>query len=213
MEVTDSSAAVKDHPHSVLTRCTIYKLIALVAVVAGVYVAINIFAPVFLSSSPDYATYFYLILLGAAGFFIVRLISQLVYRVIADSSETQARGAKSVIVTTGYLIMVAIAISIIAKNPTVTVVIGTVTGIILGVSMQSLIGNAIAGMVLAITRPFRIGDTITVFGNTGTVYEVGLLYTTLSAADGKTVLAPNTTLLTTAIIKEKVARAKTSEAA
>jgi small conductance mechanosensitive channel len=175
-----------------------------------VYAAINVLAPLIL---PAYDTYFYLILLAVAGFFIVRLLSQLAYRVVADNSETQARGAKSVIVTAGYLAMVAVAVSIIAKNPTVTVVIGTVTGIILGVSMQSLIGNAIAGMVLAITRPFRIGDTITVFGSTGSVYEIGLLYTTLFTAEGKTVLAPNTSLLTTAIIKEKTAPAKASEAA
>lgn len=212
MEVTDNKAKEAEHAHSVLTRCTIYKLIALAAIVAGVYAAINVMAPVVLPAG-DYDIYFYLILLAVAGFFIVRLISQLAYRVVADNSETQARGAKSVIVTAGYLAMVAIAISIIAKNPTVTVVIGTVTGIILGVSMQSLIGNAIAGMVLAITRPFRIGDTITIFGSTGSVYEIGLLYTTLIAAEGKTVLAPNTSLLTTAIIKEKTARAKTSEAA
>ena len=210
MKVADSKEV--DRAHTVLTRCTVYKLIALAIVVAAVYAAIYLLAPIVLPYGAGYDTYFYLILLAVAGFFIVRLISQLAYRVVADSSETQARGAKSVIVTAGYLAMVAIAISIIAKNPTVTLVIGTVTGIILGVSMQSLIGNAIAGMVLAITRPFRIGDTITVFGSTGSVYEIGLLYTTLSAAEGKTVLAPNTSLLTTAIIKEKTA-AKTSEAA
>jgi small-conductance mechanosensitive channel len=107
------------------------------------------------------------------------------------------------IVIAGYLVMVAIAISIMAASPTVTVVIGTVSGIILGVSLQSLIGNAIAGMVLAITRPFRIGDNITVFGNTGRVYDIGLLYTTLTATEGRIVLVPNTSLLTTAIVKEK----------
>jgi small-conductance mechanosensitive channel len=107
------------------------------------------------------------------------------------------------IIIAGYLLMVAIAISVLAQSPTVTVIIGTVTGIVLGVSMQSLIGNAVAGLVLSLTRPFRIGDRITVFGNSGEVYDIGLLYTTLITQDGDTVLAPNASLLATPVIRAR----------
>jgi small-conductance mechanosensitive channel len=118
------------------------------------------------------------------------------------------------VVITGYLLVVATAISLLAQNPTVTVVIGTVTGIVLGVSLQSLIGNAIAGLDLSLTRPFRLGDRITVFGNTGEVYEIGLLYTTLITPEGKTVLAPNASLLTTPVLREnRQPPSKTGEAA
>jgi hypothetical protein len=88
----------------------------------------------------------------------------------------------------GYLLMVAIAMSVLAQSPTVTVIIGTVTGIVLGVPMQSLIGNAVAGPLALTDRPFRIGDKIAVFCNSGEVYDVGLLYTTLITQDGDTVL-------------------------
>lgn len=37
----------------------------------------------------------------------------------------------------------------------------------MAISIQSVVGNAIAGIVLAIVRPSKIGDTITIFGNTG----------------------------------------------
>src|SRR5581483_6931502 len=186
-----------------LKRCTIYELVTLTAIFVGLFVVMSIFMPSLPASYSQYSLYFYLAELGVAGFFVVRTISTLIYGLISDTSESQARSARSMIVIAGYLVMVAIAISIMAANPTVTVVIGTVSGIILGVSMQSLIGNAIAGMVLAITRPFRIGDTITVFDSTGRVYDIGLLYTTLTAEEGKTILVPNTSLLTTAIIKER----------
>jgi small conductance mechanosensitive channel len=204
MTIADSkNVQSRVYRRRVLKRCTIYKLVTLTAIFAGLFVVMNIFVPSLPPYYSQYGVYFYLAELGIAGFLAVRTISKMVYGLFVDTSESQARSARSMIVIAGYLVMVAIAISIMAANPTVTVVIGTVTGIILGVSLQSLIGNAIAGMVLAITRPFRIGDSITVFGNTGRVYDIGLLFTTLTATEGRTVLVPNTLLLTTAIVKEK----------
>jgi small conductance mechanosensitive channel len=193
------------HRRRLLKRCTVYKLVTLTVIFAGLFVVISTLMPIVLSSYHQYSMYFYLAQLGIAGFLVIRTISKLAYGLIVDASESQARSARGIIVIVGYLAVVAIAISIMAQSPTVTVVIGTVTAIILGVSMQSLLGNAIAGMVLAITRPFRIGDSITVFGNTGRVYDIGLLYTTMTAPEeeGKIVLVPNTSLLTTAIVKEK----------
>src|SRR5215211_7257967 len=58
----------------------------------------------------------------------------------------------------GYLLVITVEISVMAQNPTVTiVVIGTVTRIILGISIQSLIGSAIAGMVFAATTQDHFG--------------------------------------------------------
>ncbi|HEX6280737.1 MAG TPA: mechanosensitive ion channel domain-containing protein [Nitrososphaera sp.] len=61
----------------------------------------------------------------------------------------------------------------------------TITGIALAISIQSVIGDAIAGMVLAIVRPFKILDTITIFGITGSVRDIGLLYVRLSTIQDK----------------------------
>ena len=198
----------------ILGRCTLYRLIILVGVFLGIYFITETFVPILLTSYADYALYFYLLEIGVAGFFVIQTISRLVYVLVRDTSTSQARSARGMVVITGYLLVVAIAISLLAQNPTVTVVIGTVTGIVLGVSLQSLIGNAVAGLVLSLTRPFRLGDRITVFGNTGEVYEIGLLYTTLTTPEGKTVLAPNASLLTTPVMREKrEPHSKTGEAA
>jgi small-conductance mechanosensitive channel len=206
MVIADSEKVKSEraHRHRVLKRCTIYKLVTLTAVFVGLFAIMRIFMPIVLSSFFEYSIYFYVAEIGVAGFLIIRTISQLVYELIIDTSESQARSARSIIVIAGYLIVIAVAVAMMAQNPAVAVVIGTVAGIVLGVAMQSLIGNAIAGMVLAITRPFRIGDTITVYGSTGKVYNIGLLYTIMATtAEGNTVLVPNTSLLTTPIVKER----------
>jgi small conductance mechanosensitive channel len=217
MVIADSEKVKNERAqrHSVLKRCTIYKLITLTAIFVGLYALMRIFMPIVLSSSYfEYSIYFYIAVIGVAGFLVIRTISQLVYDLIADTSESQARSARSVIVIAGYLIVIAVVIAMMAQNPAVAVVIGTVAGIVLGLAMQSLIGNAIAGMVLAITRPFRIGDTVTVFGSTGKVYNIGLLYTIMTTtAEGNTILVPNTSLLTTPIVKERKTSVQTSSEA
>jgi small conductance mechanosensitive channel len=211
MTIADSkNVQNRAYRHRVLKRCTVYKLATLTAIFVGLFVVMNIFMPILPPYYSQYSTYFYLIELGIGSFLVIRTISKLVYGLLLDTSDSQARSARSMIVIAGYLVVIAIAISIMAANPTVTVVIGTISGIILGVSLQSLIGNAIAGMVLAITRPFKIGESITIFGNTGRVYDIGLLFTTLTAKEGKTVLVPNTLLLTTAIVKENRSSVQTS---
>jgi len=58
----------------------------------------------------------------------------------------------------------------------------------------------ISGLYLAITRPFRIGDRVTVFGNTGIVFDIGLLYSRLRTDEGDIILAPNLSMVSTTIV-------------
>ena len=139
----------------ILGRCTIYRLMILAAIFLAIFFFTEAFMPILISAYSEYALYFYLLEIGVAGFFVIRTISKLVYALTRDSSPSQARSARSMVVIIGYLIVVAIAISVMAQNPTVTVVIGTITGLVLGVSLQSLIGNAVAGLVLAMTDLFE----------------------------------------------------------
>jgi small conductance mechanosensitive channel len=58
----------------------------------------------------------------------------------------------------------------------------------------------IAGMYLSLTRPFKIGDRITIVGQTGTIFEIGLLYTRLLTEQGDTILAPSSVLANSAVV-------------
>jgi small-conductance mechanosensitive channel len=66
-----------------------------------------------------------------------------------------------------------------------------------------LIGNVIAGIYLAITRPFRIGDRIKVFNGDGRVSDIGLLYARLLLDNGDEMLASNSSMVTTNTILRK----------
>src|SRR5918996_254812 len=79
---------------------------------------------------------------------------------------------------------------------------------LIGFAASNLIGNIIAGIYLAITRPFRIGDRIKVFDGDGKVSDIGLLYTRLLLDNGDEMLASNSSIVTTNIILRKKEKAK-----
>ena len=63
-----------------------------------------------------------------------------------------------------------------------------------------MIGNVIAGIYLAITRPFSIGDRIKIFNEDGRVSDIRLIYTRLLLDKGDEMLASNSSMVTTNII-------------
>jgi small conductance mechanosensitive channel len=64
-------------------------------------------------------------------------------------------------------------------------------GLAIGLALQGSLGNLAAGIMLLIFRPFKVGDTITVIGQTGVVHEIDLFTTAIDTADGRRVILPN----------------------
>ena len=52
-----------------------------------------------------------------------------------------------------------------------------VVALIIGFAAQSTLSNFVAGILIAIAQPLRIGDQVEVGGESGTVEEIGLTYT------------------------------------
>ncbi len=65
------------------------------------------------------------------------------------------------------------------------------TGLAVGLALQDLLRNILAGIFLLIERPFRIGDVITVGDLSGTVETIELRTTGLRTADGRLAVMPN----------------------
>jgi small-conductance mechanosensitive channel len=76
----------------------------------------------------------------------------------------------------------------------------SVVGIVIGLSLQDILKNFFAGVWVLVERPFRIGDTIEVTGYTGSVEEISFRTTLLRTADGRQVVVPNGTFMTSAVV-------------
>jgi small-conductance mechanosensitive channel len=130
-------------------------------------------------------------------------ISKISYGLSISYSEQTAKSIRSLIRIAGSIIVIAVAISYLSQDPVIAASISTISGLVIGFAASNLIGNIIAGIYLAITRPFRIGDRIKVFNGDGRVSDIGLLYTRLLLDNGDEMLASNSSMVTTNIILRK----------
>jgi small conductance mechanosensitive channel len=150
----------------------------------------------------EYLIYSQIAQVTIIGYVVIEIIGNTAFNlaVAAQQSRQTAKSIKSLMRIVGSVVIVAIAASYLSQNAVLAASIATISGIVVGFAAQNLIGNMIAGMYLTITRPFKIGDRITVFGNTGRVFDIGLLYCVLLMENGDSVRAPSSSLLTTSII-------------
>jgi small-conductance mechanosensitive channel len=66
-----------------------------------------------------------------------------------------------------------------------------VLGLVLGFAARQTLANGIAGILLAITQPIRIGDLVTFEEETGTVEDMRLTYTFIRKGDATRLIVPN----------------------
>ena len=66
-----------------------------------------------------------------------------------------------------------------------------VIGLVIGFASQRTIGNVVAGVLIAVSQPLRLGDEVEVEGTQGVVEEIGLTYTWIRTRDNDRLVVPN----------------------
>lgn len=82
-------------------------------------------------------------------------------------------------------------------------------GTVVGFAAMNTLGNAIAGLIIMFSRPFRIGDRLYLDGQFMDVEDIDLIFTRMTTPDNVNVAIPNQKLLQTEIVdygKEKGVR-------
>jgi small conductance mechanosensitive channel len=82
-------------------------------------------------------------------------------------------------------------------------------GIVLGFAAQRTLGNFVAGILIALAQPVRIGDRVEYDGNSGVVEEIGLTYTFIRALDRRRIVVPNEKLASDTIVNASIRSAET----
>src|SRR5438445_847737 len=77
-------------------------------------------------------------------------------------------------------------------------------GIVIGFAAQRTLGNFVAGILIALAQPVRIGDRVEYEGTEGVVEEVGLTYTFIRAVDRRRLVVPNEKLASDTIINASI---------
>ena len=150
-----------------------------------------------------YGPYLKIGVVAVIGYFVINSLANIFYKLSYDALKNNAEIIRILIRIIGAIVIISVIISYLSQDPLIATSVGTITAIVIGFASQNVLGNLISGLYLAITRPFRIGDKVTVFGNTGIIYDIGLLYSRLRTEEGDVILAPNTSMVTTTIIIRK----------
>lgn len=66
-----------------------------------------------------------------------------------------------------------------------------VIGLAVGFAARSTLANFVAGIMIAVNQPVRLGDRVVIGESEGVVEDIGLTYTRLRTAENRRVLIPN----------------------
>jgi small-conductance mechanosensitive channel len=95
---------------------------------------------------------------------------------------------------------VLLALQAVGIDLTVLAVFGGALGVGIGLGLQKLASNYIAGFTILLDRSIRPGDLITVDNRFGTVSKLAARYVVVRSLDGIEAIVPNETLATTTVI-------------
>ncbi len=79
-----------------------------------------------------------------------------------------------------------------------------ILGLIIGFASQRTLGNFVAGLMIAMTQPLRLGDWVEVGGVEGAVEEIGLMYTFIRTEDNARLVIPNEKLASDTITNSTI---------
>ena len=79
-----------------------------------------------------------------------------------------------------------------------------ILALIIGFASQRTLGNFVAGLMIAMTQPLRLGDWVEVGGVTGAVEEIGLMYTFIRTEDNARLVVPNEKLASDTITNSTI---------
>jgi hypothetical protein len=85
-------------------------------------------------------------------------------------------------------------------DPLLFVTVLGIGGVAVGFAFRDILQNALAGILILLTRPFRIGDQVVAGGYEGTVEDIQVRATTIRTYDNRRAVIPNTALFTDKVL-------------
>ncbi|MCV2353730.1 mechanosensitive ion channel [Paucibacter sp. B2R-40] len=133
-----------------------------------------------------------------ASFWVARTLRTLLAEDVLPALKLPLGVGQSVSTISYYCVLIFGLLTALAaagfKVGELAIVFGAL-GIGIGLGLQDVVRNFVAGLILMFERPIRPGDVVDVAGLTATVRDIGLRATTLTTFDGADVVLPNGMIL------------------
>lgn len=89
------------------------------------------------------------------------------------------------------IVLIVTVAGMVGIGTTSFVTILGAAGLAVGLALQGSLSNFAGGVLILIFKPYKVGDSIDVLGQSGTVKEIQIFNTILLTGDLKTVILPN----------------------
>jgi small conductance mechanosensitive channel len=138
---------------------------------------------------------------------LTRLISRLATQAQVD--QTLVRFVCHLTHAAMLAFVVLSALNRIGIDTTSFAAVVAAAGLAIGFALQGSLANFAAGVMLIMFKPFKVGDSVTAGGSTGTIEEIQIFCTLFKTADNSTIFVPNSSITGGTIVNhshEKVRR-------
>jgi small conductance mechanosensitive channel len=92
------------------------------------------------------------------------------------------------------------SLNALGVNTTSFIAVLGAAGLAIGLALQGSLANIGAAVLIIVFRPFKVGDFVEAGGATGTVDDVNLFSTIISPLDNRTIIVPNSSIVSGNII-------------
>lgn len=99
-----------------------------------------------------------------------------------------------------YFVAIMIVASSLGFEMSSLVALASVVSAAFALAASGVLSNIFGGLLLLITKPFAVGDYVSICGNDGTVLELGILATKINTVDNKRIVVPNSSISSATIV-------------
>ncbi len=142
------------------------------------------------------------LLVFAIGIKIAKWIAGIAQRALAraEVEPTAALFLRKVAYVILLVLLVLTALSILQVPMTSAFAVIGAAGLGIGLALKDSLSNIASGVMLVTLKPFKVGDVVTINGESGKVETVSIFQTRIRNADNQVIVLPNSLITTDSII-------------
>lgn len=129
---------------------------------------------------------------------VVRLFDRLLARFSLDA--TLQKILKAAVRLILWFVTAMIVIETLGVSVTSLLAAFSVVGLAASLAVQDSLSNCAGGIMILVTKPFKIGDYVEIDDISGTVEMIHLIHTRITTVDNKMIHVPNSKIIATKII-------------
>lgn len=139
------------------------------------------------------------VLIGGIFYYAIRNLPSLVEFVVLRRTSLDSGAKYAVVTLMRYVLLIVGTIWFLNRLLVPYEQLGwllTAASVGLGFGLQEIVANFVSGIILLLERPVRVGDVVTIDGQTGLVSKIQMRSTTVTNWDRKELVIPNKDLIT-----------------